>query len=49
MDLKPIYKKNDKNNIFKLKCARGEIRTRMPLTAPPPQDGMSTNFTTRAF
>jgi phage shock protein C len=25
------------------------IRTRMPFQAPPPQDGMSTNFTTRAL
>jgi len=31
------------------KSARNEIRTRMSLRTPPPQDGMSTNFTTRAL
>lgn len=29
--------------------AQDWIRTSMPLTAPPPQDGMSTNFTTWAY
>lgn len=28
--------------------AQGETRTRMPLTALPPQSSMSTNFTTWA-
>jgi hypothetical protein len=30
-------------------CARNEIRTRTSLRMPPPQDGASTNFATRAF
>lgn len=30
----------------KLNCVHGEIRTPTPLKAPPPQDGMSTSFTT---
>ena len=29
--------------------ARNEIRTRTSLRMPPPQDGASTNFATRAF
>ena len=30
-------------------CARNEIRTRTTLRMPPPQDGASTNFATRAY
>ena len=30
-------------------CAQNEIRTRTPVTAPPPQSGASTNFATWAI
>ena len=30
-------------------CAQDWIRTSTPVTAPPPQDGVSTNFTTWAL
>ena len=32
-----------------MQCARNEIRTRTSLRMPPPQDGASTNFATRAL
>jgi hypothetical protein len=41
--------KNGLCSPFNNDCARRETRTPMPFLAPPPQDGVSTNFTIRAW
>jgi hypothetical protein len=38
----------DKKKGLKSPCAQRETRTPMPFRAPPPQDGVSTNFTSWA-
>lgn len=35
--------------VISLNCAQDWIRTSTPVKAPPPQDGVSTNFTTWAI
>lgn len=42
-------KKRDLIGLFTIFCAQEQIRTAMPIQAPPPQDGASTNFATWAF
>ncbi len=40
---------NGKNQQLNLQSAAKETRTLTPLRAPPPQDGVATNYTTAAI